>query len=165
MAQSIRPQEQKRATDELAHTAATDSDPSQVLSTPPAERSSFDTSFLDTLPAADNGAELVNTVFTPQIMSTFRVVLAEALEEAGRPAAAIQMAQADLQDPSSSFNQPSRVRCGRVLGRCHAALGQRELSSAALEAALEHARAHRLRWSESLVAQEIELQQESGGGS
>ena len=91
---------------------------------------------------------------------SLRAQLAEALEEAGRPAAAIQMVQADLQDPSSSFNQPSRVRCGRVLGRCHAALGQRELSSAALEAALEQARAHRLRWSESLVAREMGLQQQ-----
>ena len=67
--------------------------------------------------------------------------------------------QADLQDPNSNFVQPSRVRSGRVLGRCHAALGQRELSSAALEAALEQARAHRLRWSESLAAREMGLQQ------
>ena len=99
-------------------------------------------------------------MMAPQIMSTFRVVLAEALEEAGKPAAAIQMAQADLQDASSSFVQPSRVRCGRVLGRCHAALGQLELSSAALEAALGHARAHRLLWSESLLVREMGLQQQ-----
>ena len=61
-------------------------------------------------------------------------------------------------------NQPSRVRSGRVLGRCHTALGQRELSSAALEAALGQARAHRLLWSESLVAREMGLQQQGGGG-
>ena len=51
---------------------------------------------------------------------------------------------------------PSLVRSGRVLGRCHAALGQQELSSAAFDAALEHARAQRLRWSESLAAGERE---------
>ncbi len=49
------------------------------LSKPPAQRSSFDTSFLDTLPAADNGAELVSTMQTCQTMSNYRVVLAEAM--------------------------------------------------------------------------------------
>ena len=90
----------------------------------------------------------------------------EAFEVAGRPSDALQYALADLQDPSSNFVKSSLVRSGRVLGRCHAALGQRELSSAALEAAMQHARTHRLLWSESLVAREMGLQQqESGRGS
>ena len=124
------------------------------LSTPPAQRSSFDTSFLDTLPAPDNGAELVSTWGSCMLASTIRAVLAEAFAEAGRPSDALQYALADLQDPSSNFVNPSLVRSGRVLGRCHAALGQQALSSAALDAALEHARAQRLRWSESLAVGE-----------
>ena len=89
--------------------------------------------------------------------------------------AAIEYAQADVADPCSNFVHQSRVRAGRgewlttharkasvltcgptrllVLGRCHAALGQHALSASALGAALEQAKAHGLRWSESLAAQ------------
>ena len=42
------------------------------------------------------------------------------------------------------------IRAGRVLCRCHAALGEQEYSVAALEAALDAARAGQLVFSESL---------------
>ena len=80
------------------------------------------------------------------------------------PSAAIRFAQADLQDPASSFSQPARVRSGRVLARCHAALGQHALSTAALDGALKHAEAQKLRWSASLVMAEQGRREGGGGG-
>jgi hypothetical protein len=37
-----------------------------------------------------------------------------------------------------NFNAPSKVGAGRVIGRCHAALGEHALSAAAFDAAIRH---------------------------
>ena len=84
------------------------------LSTSLPQRNGFDTSWLDTLPSADNGAELVSTMLSAGASGcTMRVLIAEAFEEAGRPTEAIEFARADLQDQTASFNPPSHVRAGR----------------------------------------------------
>jgi hypothetical protein len=44
-------------------------------------------------------------------------------------------AQAELQD-KFNFNAASKVRAGRVLGRCHVAIGQHTLSVSAFDAAI-----------------------------
>ena len=48
-------------------------------------------------------------------------------------------AQAEIQD-SFNFNAASKVRAGRVLGRCHVALGQHTLSVSAFDAAISLAK-------------------------
>ena len=45
----------------------------------------------------------------------------------------------------------SQIRSGRVLGRCHAALAQHQLSCSAYDAALETSKAGRLLMAESLT--------------
>ena len=45
----------------------------------------------------------------------------------------------------------SKTRAARILGRCHAALGQHELSASALDAGLKEAKVGELLFSESLV--------------
>ena len=45
----------------------------------------------------------------------------------------------------------SKARAGRILGRCHAALGESALSSSALDAALEATKAGELLFSECLT--------------
>ena len=45
----------------------------------------------------------------------------------------------------------TQIRAGRVLGRCHAARGEHELSVAALEASLQLAKRGRYLWSEALM--------------
>ena len=61
--------------------------------------------------------------------------LSQALEQLGRHKEALVWAQAELACPVC-LNMPSKCRSGRVLGRCHAALGQHALSVSALDAAL-----------------------------
>ena len=48
-------------------------------------------------------------------------------------------------------NVPSKTRAGRILGRSHAALGEHELSVAALEAAIEASKVGELLLSEALT--------------
>jgi hypothetical protein len=53
-----------------------------------------------------------------------------------------------------NFNVPSKTRAGRLLGRCHAALGEHMLSVAALDAALQLAKTGELMYSEALTVRE-----------
>ena len=55
-----------------------------------------------------------------------------------------------LQEPRN-MNVPSIARSGRLLGRCHAALGEHALAVAALDAALEASRAGELLYNEALT--------------
>jgi hypothetical protein len=59
-------------------------------------------------------------------------------------------AQAEIQD-SFNFNAASKVRAGRVLGRCHVALGQHTLSVSAFDAAISLAKRGRFLLSEALT--------------
>jgi hypothetical protein len=59
-------------------------------------------------------------------------------------------AQAELQD-SFNFNAASKVRAGRVLGRCHVALGQHTLSVSAFDAAISLAKRGHFLLSEALT--------------
>jgi hypothetical protein len=86
----------------------------------------------------------MSTVFT----ATPRVLVVEVFEQ-GHHAEAIRFAQTDLQD-YRSLNVTSKVWAGRVLGRCHAALGQHMLSVSAFDAAIDLARSRTLLMSEVL---------------
>jgi hypothetical protein len=77
------------------------------------------------------------------------VLVAEVFEQQGRHADAIRFAQVDLQD-YHNLNGPAKVRAGRVLGRCHAVLGQHMLSVSAFDAAIDLARSRKLLLSEAL---------------
>jgi hypothetical protein len=105
-------------------------------------------SWLDDLPPAD-ATTLHCTVFFTKDPTTARVLVAEVFEQQGRHAEAIRFAQTDLQD-YHNLNVPSKVRAGRVLGRCHAALGQHMLSVSAFDAAIGLARSRKLLLSEAL---------------
>jgi hypothetical protein len=106
-------------------------------------------SWLDDLPPAD-ATTLYCTVISACFLTTPRMLVAEVFEQQGRHAEAIRFAQADLQD-YHNLNAPSKVRAGRVLGRCHAALGQHMLSVSAFDAAIDLARSRKLLLSEALL--------------
>jgi hypothetical protein len=108
-------------------------------------------SWLDELPPAD-ASTLHDTCVSAMHPTTARVLVAEVFEQQGRHADAIQFAQTDLQD-YHNLNVPSKVRAGRVLGRCHAALGQHMLSVSAFDAAIELAQSRKLLLSEALAVQ------------
>ena len=57
----------------------------------------------------------------------------------------------------------SKARAGRVLGRCHAALGEHALSVSAFDAAIELARRGHFLLSEALVIRDRALAGEGGG--
>jgi hypothetical protein len=75
-------------------------------------------------------------------------------------------AAADIQD-CFNFTASSKVRAGRVLGRCHAALGEHTLSVSAFDAAIELAKRGRFLLSEALSIRGRVLagQESEGGGS
>jgi hypothetical protein len=106
-------------------------------------------SWLDDLPPADTTTLHCTCVATAFAM-TVRVVIAEVLEQQGRHAEAIRFARTDLQD-YHNLNVASKVRAGRVLGRCHAGLGQHMLSVSAFDAAIDLAQSGRLLLSEALA--------------
>jgi hypothetical protein len=63
-----------------------------------------------------------------------------------------------------NFSASSKVRAGRVLGRCHAALGEHALSVSAFDAAIQLASAGRLLLSEALAIRDrARAGQETGG--
>jgi hypothetical protein len=99
-------------------------------------------SWLDDLPPAD-ATTLHCTAMSALHPITARVLVAEVFEQQGRHADAIRFAQTDLQD-YHNLNVPSKVRAGRVLGRCHAALGQHMLSVSAFDAAIGLAQSGKL---------------------
>jgi hypothetical protein len=105
-------------------------------------------SWLNDLPPAD-ATTLHCTIMSACVFTTPRMLVAEAFEQQGRHADAIRFAQANLQD-YHNLNAPSKVRAGRVLGRCHAALGQHMLSVSAFDAAIDLARSRKLLLSEAL---------------
>jgi hypothetical protein len=119
-----------------------------VLVLAAADTSAFDMSYLDSLPPPDSPTLRCITceVF---ISAQTRPLLAEVFERDGRHADAIAFAQAELQSVFS-FHLPSKVRAGRVLGRCHAAMGQHTLSVAAFDAAIGLAKSKRFLLSEAL---------------
>jgi hypothetical protein len=104
-------------------------------------------SWLDDLPPAD--ATTLHCTALSALFVTSRVLIAEVFEQQGRHADAIRFAQADLQD-YHNLNVLTKVRAGRVLGRCHAALGQDMLSVSAFDAAIDLARSRKLLLSEAL---------------
>jgi hypothetical protein len=128
---------------EIAHVALIRA----VLSFSVAART-VDLSWLDDMPPADT-TTLHCTAISAFFTATPRVLIAEVFEHQGRHAEAIQFAQADLQD-YHNLNVPTKVRAGRVLGRCHAALGQHMLSVSAFDAAIDLARSRKLLLSEAL---------------
>jgi hypothetical protein len=106
-------------------------------------------SWLDDLPPAD-----ATTMYCVCVCScvpiTARVLVAEVFEQQGRHADAIRFVQTDLQD-YHNLSVVSKVRAGRVLGRCHAALGQHMLSVSAFDAAIDLAHSRKLLLSEALA--------------
>jgi hypothetical protein len=105
-------------------------------------------SWLDDLPPAD--ATTLHCTSTSLLFpTTVRVLVAEVFEQQGRHAEAIRFVQTDLQDYHNN-NVASKVQAGRVLGRCHAALGQHMLSVSAFDAAIDLARSRKLLLSEAL---------------
>jgi hypothetical protein len=119
-------------------------------------------SWLDDLPPAD-ATTLHCTAFSCMFATTPRVLVAEVFEQQGRHAEAIRFAQTDLQD-YHNLNVPSKVRAGRVLGRCHAALGQHMLSVSAFDAAIDLARSRKLLLSEALSVRERAVAGRNGAG-
>jgi hypothetical protein len=134
--------------------------------------SDFDLSWLDDLPSADDPK--VHDCFAGGLcFANTRVLIAEVLEWQGRHEEAVRcvscfihtpyahdhsltflsncsFAQAELQD-RFNFNAASKVRAGRVLGRCHVALGQHTLSVSAFDAAISLAKRGRFLLSEALT--------------
>jgi hypothetical protein len=105
-------------------------------------------SWLDDLPPA--GATTLHCVTScAQFSVTARVLVAEVFEQQGRHADAIRFVQTDLQD-YHNLNASSKVRAGRVLGRCHAALGQHMLSVSAFDVSIHLAQSRKLLLSEAL---------------
>jgi hypothetical protein len=107
-----------------------------------------DLRWLDDLPPADATTLFDLSIFAI-VPTTARVLVAEVFEQQGRHAEAIRFAQTDLQDYHNR-NVVSKVRAGRVLGRCHAAVGQHMLSVSAFDAAIELAQSRKLLLSEAL---------------
>jgi hypothetical protein len=120
-------------------------------------------SWLDDLPPAD-ATTLHCTCWASIYPTTARVLVAEVFEQQGRHAEAIRFAQTDLQD-YHNLNVPSKVRAGRVLGRCHAALGQHMLSVSAFDAAINLARSGKLLLSEALAVRGRAAAGRNGAGA
>ncbi len=95
----------------------------------------MDVGWLDVLPLEDD-RRLTCLFNAATAFVSCRALVAERLEEAGRTKAAIRFASAECADPLV-HNGPSRARAGRLIGRCHAKLGQHQLSCSALDAALQ----------------------------
>jgi hypothetical protein len=119
-------------------------------------------SWLDDLPPAD--ATTLHCCGMSTIYSTTtRVLVAEVFEQQGRHEEAISFVQTDLQD-YHNLNVPSKLRAGRVLGRCHAALGQHMLSVSAFDVAIDLARSRKLLLSEALSVRGRAAAGKSGAG-
>jgi hypothetical protein len=119
-------------------------------------------SWLDSMPTAD-ATTLHCTSSSSMFATTARVLVAEVFEQQGRHVEAIRFAQTDLQD-YHNFNVPSKVRAGRVLGRCHAALGQHVLSVSAFDAAIDLARSRKMLLSEALSVRGRAVAGKNGAG-
>jgi hypothetical protein len=151
--------------------------------------SNFDLSWLGSLPAPDDPT--LHDGLAYHRFTNLRVLIAEVLEWQGRYKEAIRCtnshssilrssthahlftspflfnrsyAVAELQD-QFNFNASSKVRAGRVIGRCHAALGEHTLSVSAFDAAIELARRGRFLLSEALTIRDRALAGQGAGGS
>jgi hypothetical protein len=120
-------------------------------------------SWLDELPPADATTLHCIGGMCSILPTTARVLVAEVFEQQGRHADATRFAQTDLQD-YHNLNVLSKVRAGRVLGRCHAALGQHMLSVSAFDAAIELAQSRKLLLSEALSVRGRAAAGRSGAG-
>ena len=98
------------------------------------------------------------------IMANARVLVAELLERAGRFADALEYAQAEIEDPENP-TLPSKLQAGRVLGRCHAAMGERVLSIAAFESSIELSQLRHSLLSEALAVRGCVLATKAADGS
>jgi hypothetical protein len=149
--------------------------------------SDFELSWLDSLPAPDDSTLHDSTVFIR--FANLRVLIAEVLEWQGRYKEAIRCANlhssllrspharrctssslfnrsyavAELQD-CFNFNASSKVRAGRVIGRCHAVLGEHALSVSAFDAAIDLARRGRFLLSEALTIRDRALAGQGAAG-
>ena len=122
----------------------------------------FVISHLDTLPPPD--APLLHCVWTHTTGCVSVVtLLGEVLEQEERYAEAIEFAHADLEEPKN-FNAAFKARSGRLLARCHAALGEHSLAAAALDAASQAAKAGELLYAEALTVRQRALVSSSNGG-
>jgi hypothetical protein len=143
------------------------------LSLASAGTSNFNLSWLNGLPAADD-PKLHDGMAPSMALVNPRVLIAEVFEQQGRKKEAIRcatlliayniscvithflpvqscsFATAEIQD-CFNFSALSKVRAGRVLGRCHAALGEHALSVSAFDAAIELARRGRYLLAEALT--------------
>jgi hypothetical protein len=133
-----------------------------VLSFSAVAERTVELSWLDDLPPAYT-TTLHCTCLSATLPMTARVLVAEVFEQQGCHAEAIQFAQTDLQD-YHNLNVPSKVRAGRVLGRCHAALGQHMLSVSAFDAAIDLARSGKLLLSEALSVRGRTVAGRNGAG-
>jgi hypothetical protein len=147
----------------------------------------FDLSWLDDLPAADD-TKLHDGMTAGFAFANARVLIAEVLEWQRRHKEAIRceniiyssarpvmcvtcfclcnhsFAVAELQ-ADSNFCASSKVRAGRVLGRCHAALGEHALSVSAFDAAIQLASVGRFLLSEALAIRDRARAGQGTGGS
>ena len=112
----------------------------------PADKPCVDLCYLDSLPHVDSPSywDVSNS---PTAYASTRCLLGEVLEQQGRWREAIEWGKADLND-CHQRNAPGKTRTGRLLGRCHAALGDHSLSAAALDASLATAKTGQLLLSE-----------------
>jgi hypothetical protein len=134
----------------------------RALSTMVSSARDLDTSWLDGLPPS-NASTLHCVSSFCKLAVNGRVLVAEVFEQQGRYEEAIQFAQADLQE-LHNFNLASKIRAGRMLGRCHAELGQHMLSVSVFDAAIELANTGNLLLSEALSIRGRALAGEGGGG-
>jgi hypothetical protein len=79
------------------------------------------------------------------------------------PTLSCSFAAAEIQD-CFNYSAWSKVRAGRVLGRCHAALGEHALSVSAFDAAIELARRGRYLLLEALAVRSRVLVGRGAGG-
>jgi hypothetical protein len=121
-----------------------------------------DLSWLDNMPPAD-AITMHCTCLVAQFSTTARVLVAEVFEKQGRHADAIRFVQTDLQD-YHNLSISAKVRAGRVLGRCHAALGQHMLSVSAFDAAIELAKSRKLLLAEALSVRGKAVAGKNGAG-
>eukprot|EP00935_MAST-01C_sp_MAST-1C-sp1_P001841 g1841.t1 len=113
----------------------------------------IDLGFVDTLPPPTSPT-LWCVAANQVAMASARVMMAEVFVQQGQWKRAITWAQSELAAPINR-NLPSKTRAGRILARSHAALGEHELSAAALSAALDGATMGALLLSEALTVREM----------
>eukprot|EP00935_MAST-01C_sp_MAST-1C-sp1_P002181 g2181.t1 len=95
-----------------------------------------DMGYLETLPPPDSTTFFCVSIMGAISYASARGLVGELLEVQGRLHDAVKWAQAELND-FHLRNVGIKARCGRLLARCHAKLGEHALSVAALDAATQ----------------------------